>query len=440
MRITADYTSTGNTSRHHTLRTTIRRVIAGLLAAAVILLVIEMMTRGVITMRDDFRVSNDNEYILYSKELGWERRPHFSGRLTGVYLPPEPGQHIRHFDEHGLFTIDTEQVVNRNEVQIVTIGDSTTFGWGVPPHATYSELLDSFLPNASVINLGLNGYSSYQGYKILQKYAPLIRPKIIVVAFNRNDRRYVLKEDGVDSDAVFSRGPHPQELRQATQKATQKLYLFKLVRAVIMKLGVPPPAAATSSQQQAVVEDVRKLPVRVSPEHYRTNLTNIIRLAENWDASVIFLSLNDNPAYTEHLRRGIEMSERSHYDKAVRELQIALNLQDPFSEVARRFLATAYEKLGAVEEANRTARLDNPHPAGKVIYTDTEYNTIMRSVAKEHGVRVVEAGQVLDEDPSMYLDSVHPDARGHRKIAELLHRAVNEVLSTGTTHASAHGL
>ena len=429
--------STEETPRNRTYRRTIHRLVEGVLIAAAMLLAIEMVTRGIITMRDDFRVSNDNEYIMFSKELGWERRPHFSGRLTGVYLPPEPGQHIRHFDEHGLFTNDTEQVANRKELQVVTLGDSSTFGWGVPPQATFSELLESRLPNASVINLGLNGYSSYQGYRILDKYAPLIRPNVVIVAFNRNDRRYVLMEDSVDSDAVFSRGPHPQELRQVTEKTRQKLYLFKLVRAVIAKLGVP--TAAATSPPPAVVEDVRKLPVRVSPEHYRTNLTNIIRLAETWNATVIFLVLNDNPAYTEHLRRGIELFQRSHYDKAARELQIALNLQDPFTEVARKYLATAYEQLGADDEARRIARLENPHPAGKVLYTDTEYNDIMRSVAKQYGVKVVEAGQLLDEDASVYQDSVHPDARGHRQIAELLYQAVNEVLSTGRPHVSTQG-
>lgn len=418
-------------------RTAFYHVIAGIFIAAAILLAIEMVIRGVVTMRDDFRVRYDKEYIIFSKELGWERRPHFDGFLTGVYLPPEPGQHVRHFDGQGFFTTDTQQIASPKELKIITIGDCITFGWGVPPQATYSELLESLLPNASVINLGLNGYSSYQGYKVLEKYAPLIRPNIVIVAFNWNDRRYVLNEASVDGDDLFARGPHPQELPQVREKAAQKLYLVKLVRTIIAKVGVTT-AAATSPPP--VVEDVRKLPVRVSPEHYRANLTNIIRLAGNWHASVIFLVLNDNPAYTEHLRRGIELFQRSNYGKAVRELQIALNLREPFTEVARKYLAMAYEKLGSVEEARRTARLDNPHPAGKVLYTDTEYNDIMRTVGKQHGVKVVEAGRLLDEDASVYQDGVHPDVRGHRQIAELLHQAVNEVVSSGKLHASTRGI
>jgi len=411
----------------------IRRVIEGLAIGAVILLLIEMLARGVTTIREDFRDVNNKEYTVYSKELGWERRPHFSGRLSGEGLPHEPGQHIRHFDANGLFTIDTEQAANRKDLQIVTIGDSSTFGWGVPPQATYSELLDSFLPDVSVINLGLNGYSSYQGYKILQKYAPLLRPKIIIVAFNFNDRGCVLREDGIDSDATFSRVARSQQLRQTIQRS----HLFRILKSLLIKLGMP--QAAATLQQPVVVEDVRKLQARVSPERYRANLMNILRLAEGWDAAVIFVVLKDNPAYTQYLRRGIELSERLQYDKAVRELQIALHLQNPFSEVARRYLATAYEKLGAVEEARRVARLDNPHP-GKAVYTDEEYNAVMRSVAKDHGVRVVEAGQALDEDPSMYLDSIHPDGRGHQKIAELLHPAVTELLSAGMTHAATQRL
>ena len=57
---------------------------------------------------------------------------------------------------------------------------------------------------------------------------------------------------------------------------------------------------------------------------------------------------------------------------------------------------------------------------GRPIRLDSEYNDIMRTVAKAHRVTLVEAGHRLAQDPSVYLDMCHPDERGHKLIATLL--------------------
>jgi hypothetical protein len=41
---------------------------------------------------------------------------------------------------------------------------------------------------------------------------------------------------------------------------------------------------------------------------------------------------------------------------------------------------------------------------------------------------LVEAGQVLAQDASLYLDLAHPDERGHRIVATLVNNALDSLL------------
>jgi len=395
----------------------------GLLVSIVGLLLLECSTRGLITLREDLRPSPDPWYV-YSDELGWGRRPNYSGSIVGMQMPVEKG-YTRDFDSQGFFLADSRQIDAKHDPRILVFGDSSTFGWGVPAHMSYAEVLDRLLPGMSVINLGVNGYTSYQGYKALVKYLPELKPDIVVVSFNLNDRRYVLSPDGIDSDAKFHRDMKARQW----EVLREKVYLYRLLRVLLSKAGL---IKAEAHPEDAFVEDVRTLTVRVPPEQYRQNLVNMAKLARENNVALVFVVLKDNPVQTEHLRRGVDLLEKSEFDEAIRELEIAVNLRNPTSDLARKYLATTYEKRGNVEEAKRVAKLSplliSVH-GGFPIYQDSEYNDIMRSVAKEYGIKVVEAGSALDKDASAYLDNGHPDKNGHLWIANLLYPAVSQIVA-----------
>jgi len=225
----------------------------------------------------------------------------------------------------------------------------------------------------------------------------------------------------MDSDAKFSR----DAAAHMWDTVRQDLYVYKLIRASMSKLRL-----VKIPEIGVAVEDVRKLNVRVPPESYRNNLINIAIFSKEKHIPVIFLVLKENPAYTEHLRAGINLLEKRRYESAVRELKIAVSLHNHFSALARKYLATAYEQLGNLEEAKKVMRLEHPFISshgGDILYQDDEYNEIVRSVGRQYGIRVVEVGQALDEDPSLYLDDAHPDVKGHEKIAGLLLPVVKEI-------------
>lgn len=427
-----------------------KKFIQGTLAVVISLLLMECSSRVLLTLMEGGNSSSDYLFrlgVTSSPELGWQRIPEFNSRLS-----PEPGGIIRRFDSRGFLLIDKEDVSATRTVTptapeqggstvhtgdamageqgasaarrttVLTIGDSSTFGWGVPPESSFSEILDRMLPSIRVINLGVVGYSSYQGYKSLMKHAPSLNPGLIIVSFNYNDRRYVLSEADFDSDEKFSRDAAGRTLNDITNS----IYTYRILNSAMRKIGVVSPPGAG----RRIAHDARELEARVPPESYRENLRQFARFGKERQIPVIFLILGDNPAFTTHLRRGTELLEKSQYELATRALTIGMRLDNPFSDIATKQLAVALEKQGNSQAAKETARVQPQFSAagGKPIYLDSAYHDIMRNVAKEYGIKVVEAAKALEDDPSMYVDFCHPDERGHELIARLLYQSVKPLV------------
>ena len=150
-----------------------RKILTGIALGLFLLVVLESFARVVLDLRDDFK-KPDREWYVVSPALGWERRPNFHGKI---------GSYSREFDGAGYLTADTPRLQSHNP-KVIAVGDSTTFGYGVPAPASFPQILDNALENVDVINLGVVGYSSHQGYQALQKYCQTIRLSAIIVSFN----------------------------------------------------------------------------------------------------------------------------------------------------------------------------------------------------------------------------------------------------------------
>src|SRR5262245_19814230 len=320
----------------------VKKFLQGILIACIFLVLLEGFARILVTARENLVPSTPQWYAI-SADLGWERKHNFDGSFIGVHYQ---------FDSDGFFAIDTRKKSNSHDPTILTFGDSVTFGFGISPESSFPEILNDLLPGVSVINLAVSGYSSFQVYKALLKYAPPLNPALIIVGFGHNDRRYVVSDDDMDSDAKFSR----DAAADRWDTIRTDLYLYKLIQASMSKLRL-----MKTPESVVAVEDVRKLNVRVPPDSYRSNLTNIARFSKERHIPVIFLVLNENPAYQEHLQQGVKLMEEGRYELAIRELKIAVNLHGlGFSALARKYLATAYEQRGNFEEARKAMRLEDP--------------------------------------------------------------------------------
>lgn len=178
----------------------LRNVLLGLLVSAAVMLFAELLSRVVKTFDVD-RGSTvslaPEEGFAYSAKLGWERKPGYKGVAAGG--------HEREFDAAGYVTADSTQVSDTTKQKIVFIGDSNTFGYGVSTRSSFVEVVEGLLPSVSAINLGVIGYTSYQGRVTLEQYAPLLKPDLVVVSFNYNDRRAILDPGWVDGEEEFQR-------------------------------------------------------------------------------------------------------------------------------------------------------------------------------------------------------------------------------------------
>lgn len=403
-------------------RTVVTTSMIGLAITIAGLLVLEGLSRVVLTVRADLSPTAPDWY-QYAPDVGWERRPHFKGLVAGELRPHEPARYLREFDAQGFFAVDTEQLHDTAHRRILAIGDSNTFDWGVPTQSSFSEVLDDLRRDTDVINLGVNGYTSFQGYETLVKHFDRVRPDLVIASFNFNDRRVVLSEATADSRDKFER----DALLHGLDLLREKIYLYRALQGVMSKLGM-----VKGDGDGSVTVDVRTATTRVSPEQYRHNLKRFARFCRERQVPLVFVVLQDNPAQSEHLRAGLAHLKNEQYEQAEAELRVAVNMDNWFSVLARKYLAIALEQRGASEEATSVATLSLPAwsmtHGGKPIRRDVEYNEIMRAVGRENGATVVEAGQALAQDASLYLDLVHPDERGHRLIASLLNRTLDGLL------------
>lgn len=137
--------------------------------------------------------------------LGWTGKPHYKGRFRRVDFD----QVVEH-DEWGFRkAAATDMAPLTDATRIAFLGDSFTWGWGVPSGAVFTDLVQEDLGRAfRVRNFGVNAYGTSQQRLLLEEHVKDFAPHLVVVMFFFND----LRDNLDDKD-----GRRPQfELREGT--------------------------------------------------------------------------------------------------------------------------------------------------------------------------------------------------------------------------------
>jgi lysophospholipase L1-like esterase len=127
-------------------------------------------------------------------------------------------------------------------------GDSCTFGLGVDDDKTFTALLQERLPGVAAVNLGVPGYSAWQGRRRLAGYPFSKPPAVIVVTFGLNDTM-VWDNKGDDEQAA--------ELG-ASRSGLRRSQFVTLLGGLLKRPGTPPPsgaAAATGPQRPRLTDE-----------------------------------------------------------------------------------------------------------------------------------------------------------------------------------------
>ena len=348
------------------------------------------------------------EWLEFSSHIGWQARP---GSRSNAYGAE------RQFDKDGLFTVNSQGASpegRRGKRVILLLGDSRTFGNGVPADETFGQVLEHRLPGFEVVNRAFPGYSSLQGLIALEADAPRFRPDIVVFAFDFNDRRYALHPWEVDGKDQFR--------RLARLDAWDRLVSsFAFVRLAGGRRALRPDHAKDHALDLGTVRP------RVSPNDFRRNLEAAATYCADHRIALIFLILTDNPAESRELEEGALAWHAGHLGEAEARWRTAVARSNVFSDAARLQLSILYEQTGRSREAATTRvspRTFYSLTGGFPIRSGLEYRTIVREVAANAGLRLVDAGSEIDHDPARYIDFCHFDREGHRIVADLLGKAL----------------
>lgn len=158
------------------------------------------------------------------------------------------------------------------EYRIVAVGDSVTFGWGVPRVDTFTEQLERDLAlrlgrPVNVINGGVGGYNSVQELAFLREDGLRLSPDLVLLVYVYNDVDRFVGPARPDEDLSLAGKPP----LQALQIVLSRLWSYRfakhvltyggaLKRAVVGGSGVPTPAELQESMAavSAMVDAARQ--------------------------------------------------------------------------------------------------------------------------------------------------------------------------------------
>jgi lysophospholipase L1-like esterase len=159
---------------------------------------------------------------------------------------------------------------------IATLGDSCTFGFRVSDKETYPAQLQEILRsqafgNATVVNYGVPGYTSFQGLQLLREILKQRRPDIIVLAFGAND----LEADRYSDE------------EKAEQIGTKRARLAQL----LYRLSITKVLTGNLLAQRSIASATSAGTMRVPPEAFERNMRDMVKLSQEAGAKVILLNI-----------------------------------------------------------------------------------------------------------------------------------------------------
>lgn len=177
---------------------------------------------------------------------------------------------------------------------VVCMGDSSTFGWGVEESVVYPVRLEQILNTRGrgrweVVNLGHPGYTSWQGFRLIDRVAAL-HPFAVVISYGGNDSMR-----GALPDRELWKRDHTFAARVST--VFERLALYRGLRRGILRVWDP--AAKSASK------DVELTP-RVSVGEYVDNLRSIISTVRKAGGRPILLAIHVPDEYRDAMARVAE--------------------------------------------------------------------------------------------------------------------------------------
>jgi lysophospholipase L1-like esterase len=288
----------------------------------------------------------------------WRPRP-------GAAVPEVPGERV---NELGLRGPLPAAEPSTSTLRLVTLGDSSTFGWKTPYAQTYSGLLAQRLgagAPAEVLAAGVIGYTAVQGRVRFETLIAPLRPTVAVVAFGAINEHFP-SDVGGDRERLALQAARASALHRARRW-----------------------------------------------------------LLEHWTAAQLCASWAEGGERGRAVAVARWVEERGRYDAAWAE-RGSLSFRGARRVEPGEFGPVLGELVDSIEASGAAVvlvamprRLDCERELPVLV----EYDRALRAFAAARGLPLCDAHAAFREraaDDLLFLDSVHPSAAGHALLAERL--------------------
>lgn len=308
-------------------------------------------------------------------QLGWRARPNLQTTFEGVELATDSNSRRIEGSE------------SKSETgapgEVLTLGPSSAFGWGVPYEKSYAVTAAKQL-GLRPINASQIGYSSFQGRLLWQEIASdrQLKPKIVFLAYGINDLdrfRFYGTATGSDQD-FFSQKPLQLSLLNGVEKYSEFLTFFSL--------------GADEMKSYFNCQHLVQSELRSNLRQYIENMQSLVTSLKNQDALPVVIN---TPFY-------FPQSPRPEFREEINRL---------YGQV--RDLATQDQCRRARIKLREAKQLEPMRIAEDVL----ELNRELISWTSREKIVHIDAAQLLT-DPEHFVDPVHPSAAGH----DLITRAI----------------
>lgn len=317
--------------------------------------------------------------------------------------------------------------------RIFCLGDSTTYGWRVEAaeifaaqvERTLRERLGRSTSDVAVVSAGVPGYTSYQVLEQFRERILPLHPDIVCILASNNECR---------ARAI---GDRERGERLARTRAVERWLGFSHFWLLISR--------APESVRRGWELDSPPGRVANTPDEYRQNLAELIRLAREHDCRVVFMTvpirLRFEPTWPLHDPANAQLAALLRRAQQARFLDEPPDSQEsllkeavelaPEQFTAHWRLAQLYLELGRPSEAERhfeLARDGDMHPET----AKPAYNRVLRDLCSNQSVPLVDLDRAFlatgVAPHELFLDHCHPSERGHRIIAEPLSAELASIL------------
>lgn len=290
-----------------------------LLKILVIVLIVGLLVEGAARLLLSSRLPEPavpTEIGQFDERLGWSKIP------NTVAVSSRTGVEIEYrINSKGLRDEETSYEKPEDTFRIVVIGDSFTFGFGVPIKQHYSVLLEGYFENVEVINMGVDGFGVDQALLYLQLEGFKYEPDLVLAyvpgfyehrhmhatRFGKSKPRFLL----VDDELVLTNSPVKDNLpvrpvgfiRKVDYFIVEHSLAYNFLRGGILNLIRPAPTPigqrqedSQNSADESFMDEMRELGLALILEMQKDSL-------EHGAEFVLVTNMSD--LHSEALEKGI---------------------------------------------------------------------------------------------------------------------------------------